>query len=264
MHIDSLFIYPIKSLGGILLQSANLLERGFEYDRRWMLVDANGVFLTQREFPILALFSTQIGVNHILVKSKLSGDKVSVPLIPEGKEEIMVTVWDDKVPAVEVSLEVSTWFSNEIGKAIRLVYMPDNSERLIDANYANNSEIVSFADGYPVLVANTTSLYELNSRLNQSVTIDRFRPNIVVAGERPFEEDDWKSITIGTIQLSLVKKCARCVMVNINPNTAEKETSVLSVLASFRKKNNSVFFGINGFAKVGGIINVGDKVEIGL
>jgi len=264
MHITSLYIYPIKSLGGISLQLANLLKRGLEFDRRWMLVDSDGVFLTQRQIPDLALFSLKMEENQILVYSKLTGSEVRISIIPEGQKECMVKVWGDEVSAVEVSTNVSAWFTNEIGKPTRLVYMPDNSERLIDPNYTHNAEIVSFADGYPVLVTNEASLTELNSRLKQSIEMNRFRPNIVIAGEEPFEEDDWKTVSIGNAQLNLVKKCARCVMVNINPKTAIMEKEVLTALANFRKKDNKVYFGINGYALKSGIVGIGDKIKIGL
>ncbi len=262
MKIQSLHIYPIKSLGGISLQSAKLLGRGLAFDRRWMLVDSNGVFISQRKYPQLALFSVQLEPNYLSIYSGTNGATVKIPLLPIG-ENLEVTVWDDSVKAMEVSEEVSDWFSNQLGKTVRLVYMPDESERLIDNSYAHNGEVVSFADGYPLLLCNIASLDDLNMRLATKVEMGRFRPNIVVDGQVPFKEDDWSLITIGSVKIEVVKLCARCVMVNINPANATKEIEVLQALANYRKKGTKVYFGVNALVHQIGEVKVGDELVFG-
>ena len=258
MKIQSLHIYPIKSLGGISLPYAEVLERGLAFDRRWMLVDANGVFITQRKYPSLALISVELSSNHLLVHSN-RGASLQVPLNPEG-EQIEVTVWDDTVNAIEVSTEVSKWFSSQLKQAVKLVYMPDDSQRMIDPKYAKNEESVSFADGYPILITNTASLEDLNKKLESKISMERFRPNMVVNGQVAFEEDNWYNLAIGNTKLEVVKRCARCVMVNINPENAIKETKVLQALSTYRKKNNKVYFGVNALVQEMGEVKVGDDV----
>lgn len=259
MKVNSIHIYPIKSLGGVSLQSSSVHWRGLEFDRRWMLVDKDGKFITQRKYPKLTLFSIKVFDDHLLVSSKQGGDSFSIPFIPNGAK-LSVKVWDDSVNAVEVAKEVSDWFSLQLEEHVKLVYMPDDSKRLIDTKYASNSELVNFADGYPLLLANSASLDDLNDRLEKEIYIDRFRPNIVVGGTFPFEEDEWKNISIGDSAIEVVKKCARCVMVNIDPSTSKKSKDVLQVLSTYRNKNNKVYFGVNALIHKTGIIKVGDEL----
>ena len=258
MKIVSTHIYPIKSLQGISLPSAKLLERGIEFDRRWMLVDENDLFVTQRTLSALALYSVGL-LNDSLQVTSPNGDIIYIPFKPTGSKHL-VSVWDDKVEAIEVSTQISNWFSSQLNKKVKLVYMPDNSTRLIDSNYASNNESVSFADAYPLLIVNTASFENLNLKLKNKITIDRFRANIVVEGSTPFEEDEWHQAAMGSSKVEIVKKCARCVMVNIDPATATKETEVLSILSEYRKKDNKVFFGVNALVLKIGIFNVGDEL----
>lgn len=259
MKIISIYIYPIKSLGGISVQTSTLLERGLEFDRRWMIVDSNGVFVTQRQFPALVLFSVSITDLGLSIQNGNKSNIVQIPLDPLGKK-VEVKVWDDFVRATEVSEEVSEWFSNQLNQDVRLVFMGKDSNRLIDTKYANHNETVSFADGYPVLIANTASMDDLNLRLENKISIERFRPNIVVLGNEAFEEDKWTNITLGNSRVKVVKKCARCVMVNINPNTAVKEKEVLQKLSTYRKEGAKVLFGVNALIIQEGNIQVGDEL----
>ena len=260
MKIVSIHIYPIKSLGGISLQSSKLLERGLEFDRRWMLVDSAGVFITQRQIPKLALFKLSLLQEHLLVHSGIDNKSVQVSFNCDG-EWIEVRVWDDTVKVQEVAAETSQWFSNQLNQEVKLVYMHESSTRFIDKDFASNNETVSFADGYPILMANTSSLEDVNSRLKNKVKIARFRPNIVVKGDTPFEEEQWRKISLGTSKIEVVKKCARCVMVNINPVSAVKETEVLQVLSTYRKVDNKVYFGVNALVQKTGVIKVGDTLQ---
>ncbi len=261
MQIQSLHIYPIKSLGGILLQSSTLLGRGLEFDRRWMLVDSNGIFITQRTNPKLVLLSPQILKNELSVYSTITGERLAIPILATG-ESVEVTVWEDAVQAIEVSKEASSWFSGQLNMPVRLVYMPQSTSRFIDKAYAHNLEVVSFADAYPLLLTNEASLDDLNTRLKSKVDMLRFRPNIVVNGNFPFEEDNWSVLHIGNTKIEVVKQCARCVVVNINPNNAAKEKEVLQTLATYRKKANKVYFGVNALVRQTGEIKVGDELVV--
>lgn len=261
MQVIDLIIYPIKSMGGISLKSAQLEERGLAYDRRWMLVDESGLFVSQRKYPKLALFHISIEDRSLLVLNKSTGNQISIPLTPQGNS-IQVRIWDDVIEATEVSGTISKWFSSEIGIDVKLVFMPENTRRRVDVKYAHNDEIVSFADGYPLLVVNTASLHDLNRKLEQSVRMDRFRPNIIIDGANPFEEDNWREILINSQRVKLVKKSARCVMVDNDPITAVKSGQVLKTLSNYRKENNKVYFGINGLISMPGVIEIGDRVEV--
>ncbi len=258
MKVVSIHIYPIKSLGGISLQSAKVLGRGLEHDRRWVLIDSEGLFQSQRTFSEMALFSVTITQEALKVKAP-DGSVLFIPFKPEG-EKRKVKIWDDEVEGVEVSSQISSWFSEKLGKEVCLVKMTEETNRLIDVRYASNAETVSFADGYPILLANTASIDDLNKKLDSPIGVDRFRPNIVIQGENPFEEDDWGKLNIGAAQIEVVKKCARCVVVNINPQTAVKGIEVLQSLSQYRKTGNKVHFGVNALIHIEGIISVGDSV----
>lgn len=258
MEIVSIHIYPIKSLHGISLPSAKLLGRGLEFDRRWMLVDDNNLFVTQRSLSALALYSVKLFKDSLQVFSP-SGDSISIPSNPTGGK-CSVSVWKDEVEAIEVSAEVSNWFSSQVNQKLKLVYMPDYSNRFIEKNNSSSDGVVSFADAYPLLLLNSASFNDLNKKLKNKISIDRFRPNLVVNGSVAFEEDNWHRISVGESKIEVVKKCARCVMVNIDPITATKETEVLSVLSEYRKKANKVFFGVNALVQQTGAIEVGDEL----
>lgn len=260
MKIKTLYIYPIKSLGGISVQNADLLQRGLAFDRRWMLVDSKGVFITQRKLAQLTLMSLELNQSNLIVTSGINGAVLKVPFLPRG-QTIEVSIWNDVVRAIEVSPEISAWFSDQLNQSVKLVFMAKDSHRMIDRNYAKNEETVSFADGYPLLLVNIASLQDLNTRLINEVDALRFRPNIVVEGNHPFEEDNWSEIKIGNTKIEVVKPCARCVVVNINPANASKDKEVLEKLATYRKEGNKVLFGVNALVHQVGEISVGDMLE---
>lgn len=262
LQIEQLFIYPVKSLGGIEVSSARLEPRGLAHDRRWMLVDDLGNFITQREFPHLALFEPRIYHDRLVILNRKSGSEIEVPFETSG-EKLTAQVWNDQVNVPEVSNPVSQWFSSQLQMDVRLVYMPDETKRKVDHLYApNKNDVVSFADGYPVLIANNTSLADLNFRLGSEVPINRFRPNIVVASPQPYQEDDWFRLKTKDAELAIVKQCARCVMVNVNPGTGKKEKEVLAELSKYRKHGNKVYFGMNAVPLKLGTLSVGDSIEI--
>lgn len=259
MKIKSIHIYPIKSLAGIALQTSNVQERGLEHDRRWLLVDAKGLFQSQRDFPQMALFEVFLKTEFLLVKAP-DGAELQVPFVPVGGR-MTVSIWDDVVEGVEVSSKISKWFSAHLGKEVHLIKMISETNRLIDLRYASNAETVSFADGYPILLTNTASLTNLNEKLSNPIEMNRFRPNIIIDGQVPFEEDNWTNLSIGTAKIEVVKRCARCVVVNIDPKTADKDKEVLQTLYQYRKTGNKVQFGVNALIHKNGIITVGDELK---
>uniref|UniRef100_UPI003593293F MOSC domain-containing protein n=1 Tax=Aquiflexum sp. TaxID=1872584 RepID=UPI003593293F len=183
MQLQDIYIYPIKSLGGIRLEEANLEERGIQFDRRWMLVDKEGVFLSQRKYSMMALVQTKLSDNGIEVFLKNHPDEnIKIPFDPIGKEMISVRIWDDEVTGQVEDQKINQWFSDILGLNCRLVFMPSSTERKVSSKYAAKNESVSFADGMPYLLIGQASLDDLNSKLEHPVPMDRFRPNFVFSG----------------------------------------------------------------------------------
>ncbi|MGA0559829.1 MOSC domain-containing protein [Larkinella sp. VNQ87] len=255
-------IYPIKSLGGISLSEAVVERKGFRYDRRWMLVRPDGVFLTQRENTVMALVEVELTDRHLRVYHRHRPDDVlEIPLDQTTDEALTAYVWDNQaVESRVVSAEADAWFSRLLGFPCRLVYMPETSLRPVDPNYAQPDDVVSFADGFPYLVISTGSLDELNRRIGEPLEMIRFRPNLVVEGVGPHDEDTWYRFQIGGLSFLGVKPCARCVLTTIDPETSQKGKEPLKTLATYRRLDSKIYFGQNVLAETGGLLRVGEPV----
>ncbi|MEL1239494.1 MOSC domain-containing protein [Flavobacterium flavipallidum] len=266
LQLSEIWIYPVKSLAGIPLEESKVTKRGLEYDRRWMLVDEKGVFVTQRKYPELVLFEPKIEGTFLSIYHKdISKGSVRFPL--SQKEERLLTevmVWEDAVQAVEVDEEVSAWFSGILGFKVRLVYMPEESERKVDPDYSiSPDDITSFSDGFPFLLIGKSSLDDLNSRLEEAVSIRRFRPNFVFTGGEAYEEEKWREFTIGTLPFYGVKPCGRCVMTTVDPEKGVfSGKDPLYTLSTYKKVGNKVIFGQNVIAAQEGLLQIGDIVNI--
>lgn len=265
--LSGLYVYPIKSLGGVAVSQAEVTKHGLKHDRRWMLTDAEGRFLSQREHPEMALLQVNILPEALVISHKIKSlDALTVPLPLQDTyhtQRLSVQIWDDTVEAEGVSPEADAWFSEVLGRACQLVYMPQGVERRVDAAYALNSEdITSFSDGYPMLIIGQSSLDLLNSKLDEPLPINRFRPNLVFVGAPPHDEDHWYEFWVGIVQFFGVKPCARCVMTTIDQQTGEKNAEPLRTLNTYRKQGNKILFGQNLIPGVSGSIRVGDAVEV--
>lgn len=261
--IQDIFIYPIKSLGGIRLTEAKVEERGFQFDRRWMLVDPKGVFLTQRTQTQMALLQVELGETGLIVFDKRNPeDTLQIPYNQISDQEIEVEIWDDRVLATSVDPVLDTWFSEKLGMPCHLVIMPESTQRKVSPKYAVNDESVSFADGMPYLILGQESLNDLNSRLEKPVTMDRFRPNIVFSGGQSYVEDSWKKIRIGAVEFQVVKPCARCALTTIDQETGLQGKEPLKTLAGYRTIGNKVYFAQNMVALESGIIRIGDQIIV--
>ena len=261
--ISQLFIYPVKSLGGIEVREANLTDRGLQYDRKWMLVDANHRFLTQREYPAMSLLQTALEGDRLKIYHKDNvADAIFVPLEPKPGATVNVTVWDDACSAQPVDAVADAWFSKQLSIPCRLVYMPDSERRMVDERYAHNQELTTFSDGYPLMMIGQASLDDLNSRLEHPLSMNRFRPNIVFTGGSAFEEDTMEHLVINGIDLFGVKLCARCVVTTIDQDNAVKAKEPLKTLATYRKKGNKIYFGQNVLAAQTGCIKAGDEIRV--
>lgn len=261
--ISQLYIYPVKSLGGIAVDQLTITDRGAAYDRRWMLVDPEGSFLTLREHATMTRLHTAIeGTDLIIFDANNPSDRISTPLHPSPSASVNVTVWGDVVSAWICDQFLSDWLSSKLGQPVRLVYMPDESRRPVDPDYAPEGSITAFTDGYPLLIIGQSSLDDLNSRLDQPVDMLRFRPNIVFTGGTPFAEDHFTQITIADIHMLGVKPCARCVVTTIDPVTGESGPEPLRTLATYRRHGKRVDFGMNLVPKGTGSLRIGDELRL--
>ena len=258
--VSQLSIYPVKSCRGINLQSTSAEDFGLKNDRRWMVVDESGVMLTQRKLSSMCLINvtlTEAGIQ--LSTSAMESLQVTIPI---SANILKVKVWNDECMAYDAGDEAANWLSQFLNISCRLVYFPEDEIRQVDLDYANEGDKTAFSDGFPLLLISQASLDDLNSRLDNPISMNRFRPNIVVEGCQPYEEDSWKKIKIGDIDYSIVKPCSRCVIPSINPETAEREKEPTKTLITYRKRDNKIFFGQNVIAQATGKIDVGMHVEI--
>ncbi|HWH61940.1 MAG TPA: MOSC N-terminal beta barrel domain-containing protein [Ginsengibacter sp.] len=261
--VSELFVYPVKSLSGISVSSAKVTDRGFEYDRRWMLVDLNNRFLTQREFPEMALLQVELTAAGLKVFHKKNiHSQIDIPFIPETTEEVTAEIFEENCKVIFVSKTVDKWFSQMLAFECRLVYMHDSSKRFVDEKYAINNEITSLSDGYPFLLVGQSSLDDLNKRLINPLPVNRFRPNMVFTGAEPYEEDFIAELSINNIIFYGVKPCGRCTITTVDQDDASKSKEPLKTLATYRERNNKIYFGQNLLAKGVGSINIGDQIKI--
>lgn len=226
-----------------------------------MLIDIDGKFLTQRVHPTMALFSVAINEETLTVRFKESSINISLTH-PPSSDPLTVQIWDDTVEALEVDSEYSKWFTKHLGIDCRLVYFPEENVRPVDPDFKVNDENVSLADAYPFLIIGQSSLDDLNRRLGQTLSMKRFRPNLVFEGGRPYEEDTWTSFTIGTTRFMGVKPCARCVLITVDPETAKKGDEPLRTLSTYRKQGNKIYFGQNMVALDLTEVRVGDLIKV--
>ena len=260
-HLSAISIYPVKSLGGIALPCARVTPRGLKHDRRFLLVDANGNFLTQRQLPHMAGLQTRL-INQELEIDGAGQAMLQVPLVPHG-HEIEVNIWGDRVAAIAVGEICDAWLGEALGISCRLVWMPEKSRRLVDPNFAKQGEITSFSDGFPFLLTSETSLADLNARLDEPVPAERFRANLQVAGTHAWDEDNWKRLRIGNLEWENLKPCARCVVTTIDQQSGARDgVEPLRTLSMFRNRVGGVMFGLNLVAHSFGTIRVGDEIEI--
>ena len=260
MELSELNVYPVKSCSGLSLNRSVVDAFGLQNDRRWMLIDNQGNMLTQRKLARMCLIQPQ--VTH-------QGIHLSAPGMPDIDLSIgnftvsgKVRVWNDECKAYDAGDQVAQWLSEFLNYDCRLVYFPDDEIRQLDQDYAQADDKTAFSDGFPFLLISQASLDDLNSRLDNPVTMSRFRPNLVIAGSKAFEEDRWQRIRIGDITFRLVKPCSRCVIPTIDPDTGEKGKQPLTTLLQYRKRDNKVYFGQNVIADGTGELSIGMTVEV--
>ena len=275
--IARLFVYPVKSCAGIEVQEALLTDTGLDLDRAWMVVDANGLFLTQRALPRMALIRPQLKSEEMVLRAP--GMLALHVAIDAVEAPITVTVWRDTVPAWDMGPVAAQWFSDFLGQPCRLVRFDPEQRRLSSMDWTGGVEAPNqFADGFPVLIASEASVQELNRRLqaggHATVGMERFRPNVVLAGVEPYDEDRVDLVRVeggaeGELHLQPVKPCARCPIPDIDPATAESSPAVGDTLRTYRQDkrlDGAITFGMNAIVRQGAgqMLRVGQRVAADL
>lgn len=259
MRLHSIYIYPLKAARRVALASARVEDRGLRHDRRWMVVDTGGRFLSQRDVPGLALVRVGLDTGGLVLEAPGMGC-VAVQVPSADAPTAPVKIWNDTVQASLAAPEAAALMTAYLERPCRIVYMPENSFRQLNPDVA--SGIVSFADGYPLLLTTVASLQSLNSRMEAPIEMTRFRPNVVIAGSRPYEEDNWKRIRVGDVRFRVVKPCDRCVVTTIDQDTGEQGKEPLKTLGRYRKRGSGVYFGQNLVPETRGEVRLGDRVEV--
>jgi uncharacterized protein len=260
LRVDSLFIHPVKSCRAVRVQAAELLSTGLRHDREFMVVDEHYSFITQRECPALARLAATV---HDGVLSLCGDDgRVVEVSLDVGGADLEVEIWGDKVAATDCGGAAAGLLTNFTGSTARLVRMRDGFRRSVDPDYAERGDDVGFADAFPLLVTTAAAIAAARDEIGPHVDARRFRPNIVVAGAEAFAEDEWHTIRIGETIVELVKPCARCRVLDVDPDTGEGGGDVLKGLAAMRTREHRVLFGQNAIPRKLGTIAVGDAVRV--
>jgi uncharacterized protein YcbX len=264
MHLSSLYVYPVKSGAGLGLEQAGVEPRGLAPDRRWMVVDEAGHFLTGRQLPALVLLQATPADGGLRLAAP-GEDALFVPLPAADAARRPVAVWKDTVDAADAGEPPAQWLTRWLGRAARLVHMDARSQRPVAPAYSQPGDEVSFADAYPLLLISQASLDGLNARLERALPMRRFRPNLVVQGvDRPHGEDAWKRLRIGALEFDVVKPCTRCVFTTVDPERGEFDASgePLRTLKGYRRSPAGITFGMNLIARGEGTLRVGDAVAV--
>lgn len=264
MQLSALYRYPLKSARGESLQRAPLDALGLAGDRRWMVVDApQGRFLSQRQLPQMARLQAHWqGSDLVLDAPGMPGLTVALPAADAPLRQ--VSVWDDSLPVPDAGEAAAGWLSEWLGRPCRLVQVPEQRARQVNTKYAQPGDKVGFADGFPFLLIGQASLDDLCARVGRPLEMERFRPNLVVAGSEPYAEDRWKRIRIGSVAFRVAKPCSRCAIPTLDPLTGERspDHEPIATLKSYRKGEGGVFFGQNLIADGIGELAVGMPVEV--
>lgn len=261
LRLSGLFIYPIKSARGLSLREARLTARGLAHDRRFMIVDQDGLFLTQRQVPQMARLVPTIEAGQLRIAFDHQPG-LRVPITPTGVA-VQVKVWRDTVAALDCGDEAASFCSGALGQPARLVFMPDSTERQVQPAHANEGDVVSFADSFPYLLTSQDSLDELNARLPQPVPMSRFRPNLVVEGAGAYAEDGWSQLQVGGVTFEVRKPCDRCVVITTDQLTGERTgKEPLKTLAGYHTWNGKSAFGQNLLCRGDGVLRMGDAVSV--
>lgn len=271
-RVAALFRYPLKSGAGVRCPSVSLDRFGVRDDRRWMLVDPlAGQPITQREIPKLARLEARRSANGLELRwsgpspageASIDGQRLQVEEPPRNNCRLPVTIWGDTVHLPIAADAANDWITASLGREARIAFMPDDVERPVNPRYARAEDRTTLTDGYPLHLIGSGSMEDLNDRLDEPVGVERFRPNLLIDGPPPFDEDDWGEVRVGGCKLRVVKPCPRCSVTTVDPATGERGVEPLRTLSTYRKREGGVMFGQNALHDGEGTIRVGDPVEV--
>ncbi len=275
-HVAALYVHPLKSAAGIRVSEITLDERGAVGDRRWLLVDANGEMITARETHRLVLIRPSF-----LSDDRNGGIRLDAPglapldlpieAIDRGTSTHLVRVWGDDVVAHDAGEVAAAWCTAAAGRACRLMRLADEDRRPLAPRFAGSidpqSRYVAMSDGAPLLLLGMASIDALNARLHERGLTDvmdprRFRANVLLAGTSPHDEDTWRDIRIGSVDVSVGSACTRCVLTTVDPDSAESGHEPLRTFAQYRRADGGVIFGMNTTHRAPGVLRVGDAVQV--
>lgn len=262
MRLSALYFYPIKSSAPLETFQAQVEPRGLQHDRRWMVVDAQGQFITGRQLPRMTLLRAQPTAQGLRLEAPgMAALEVAFPSAAAG---LPVTVWKSEVVAWPAAAQADAWLGRFLGQPARLVHMDAQVSRPMINPYCEPGDEVSFADAFPMLLISRASLDALNARLERPVSMLQFRPNLVVEGVAAHAEDDWKRIRVGAVEFDVAKPCARCIFTTVDPATGERDPrgEPLRTLAGYRRMGGGVMFGQNLIPRSPGALRVGDALEV--
>lgn len=257
VRLSGLFVYPVKGCRGIALDAAEVGERGLLHDREWMVVGADGTFLSQRRYPRLALVEAVLTGDRLVLQAPGMA-ALRLPLDERGAPR-PVTIWRDTVTAESAGGEAAAWFAAFLSFACDLVRMPATTERCVDPFRARPGDLLAFADAFPFLLVSEASLDGLNRRLADALPMDRFRPNLVVAGCAEHAEDHWRTLRTGALTFHVAAPCARCVVTTTDQSTAVQAAEPLRTLAGYRLRDGEIHFGQNLVHDGRGVLRLGDR-----
>ncbi|WP_277560748.1 MOSC domain-containing protein [Acinetobacter beijerinckii] len=262
MYVSQLLNYPVKSCKGNQLSEMEIDSFGPKWDRRWMLVDSDDRFVTQRQIAEMGQIGVSVSSEDVCFDYQSEHIELSLIEAQGHKDERLVTVWQDQVKGNRIDHPVNDWLSEKLEKKVQLVYMPLETVRQVDPEYAQLGERVGFADGFPFLIISEASVEFLSEKVGYAFDVQRFRPNIVISGCDTFAEDKWQQIQIGEIVFDLVKPCSRCVIPTIDLVTGQKQPEVMRAMLMYRKQGNKVMMGQNALHRGEGVIQVAQEVKI--
>lgn len=260
IQVSELAVYPLKSAAQIPLRQTVIDPFGFQFDRRWMVVDAQNRFLSQRDMARMCLIKQSVEQAGLTLRAP---SMTALFVQAGGAVARRVSVWRDECDVLDCGDEAARWISDFLQQPCRMVYFPDHEKRWVDKHYASEGSLTAFTDGFPILLLSQASLDDLNARMAVPLEMKRFRPNLVVSGCAAFDEDNWRGIRIGDVTFDVVKPCSRCMIPSIDPDTGERSgAEPTRTLLTYRKKGNKVYFGQNVLARAQGAIAVGMPVEV--
>lgn len=263
MRLGGLYRYPMKSCAPLPTEAAVVEPRGLVHDRRWMVVDPSGKFITGRELPRLTLVHAEPAATGVLSLQAPGMAPMQVP-IPVGEARLPVTVWKSDVSARPCEAGADAWLSDFLGRPVRLVHMDGDVHRPMTSSHAQPGDEVSFADAYPLLLVTRAAVDLLNTKLERPVSPLRFRPNLIVDGAPAHAEDGWSRIRVGEVEFEVGKACVRCVFTTVDPDRGERDADgePLKTLIGYRRGPEGVTFGRNLIPRTPGTVHLGDRVEM--